>query len=88
MILLALVKQVSLRMGQILWSLAALFRGRHFSTLRGRNEPLSPPLDTVLLANLLFAAFLLLFPVILIHLAVLLVFFLPGLLAKQLYKQT
>ncbi len=57
----------------LLRSLLALFRGRLRSTLRHREEPLQPSLDTLLLGLLLGAAAALLAPVLAVHCALLVV---------------
>lgn len=68
----------------VMVSLANLFRGRFYSKLKLRQEPLSPSLDTLLLGLFVFAATLLLIPVFLVNVAVLFVFHLPLYLAGQL----
>lgn len=61
------LRRASVMLLTSLRSLGALFRGRLRSTLRGREVPLTPPLDTLLLGLLLGAAALLLAPVVLLH---------------------
>lgn len=69
--------QVAWLMLDVLRSLALLFRSRYYSLLRLRQEHLSPPLETVLMALVLFAVVLLLFPALLLHAALLAVFDAP-----------
>ncbi len=71
---------------QMLLSLAALFRSRFYSVLRLRQESYAPPLDTVLLGLLVFAAALLLYPVVLLHAAFLWAASCPATIALSLFR--
>lgn len=73
---------------QVLLSLAALFQSRFYSVLRMRQEPFSPPLDTLLLGLLVFAAALLLYPVVLLNTLFLVIAESPVTLARWLWKHS
>jgi hypothetical protein len=70
-------KRICVRVNELLFSLALLFSGRFYSTLRNRSESLCVSLDNILLALLLFTAIVLLYPVILFQTLLLYVVNLP-----------
>jgi hypothetical protein len=73
---------------QMLLSLAGLFRSRFYSVLRGRQESHAPSLDAVLLGLLVFAAALLLYPVVLLHTAFLVAVSSPAAVAVWLFRRS